>query len=85
MPETTPAETLRSAAAHMCEHHGPEHVRHGFWTALAGLLNERAADYDAMTGGPYGAAGAAFAAGAAGGDEDPALMVARLYLGETGG
>jgi len=74
------ADELRQAARLMREQHGPEHPRHAFWQALCGLLSECAADYDETGDGPYGAAGAAFAAGRHGGDPDPAIMVARAYL-----
>jgi hypothetical protein len=49
----------------------------GVAESLALLLDERAHEYDEMASGPYGAAGAAFVAGAGGGDLDPALAIAR--------
>jgi hypothetical protein len=49
--------------------------------AIAKLLEARAAEYDGYASGPYGEAGAAFVAGDAGGDIDPAVAVARAYLG----
>jgi hypothetical protein len=36
------AETLRRAAALMREQHGPEHVRHEMWSAMAALLDDAA-------------------------------------------
>jgi hypothetical protein len=65
----------------MREHHGPEHGE--FWPALARLLDEVAGDYDNLAAGSYGQAGADFVAGRAGGDIDPAIAVARAYLGEA--
>jgi hypothetical protein len=72
---------LHCAAVHMRDLHGPGHPRHGFWAAVADWLDERAAYYGELAATtPYGAAGAAFVAGDAGGDPDPALTVARAYL-----
>lgn len=51
--------------------------------AVADWLDERARELDDMAAGPYGQAGAAFVAGDFGGDIDPALRVARAYLGES--
>lgn len=49
--------------------------------AIAGWLDETADGYDRYSAIASGAAG--FVAGDAGGDPDPALMVARAYLGEV--
>ena len=81
-PET-PSQVLRRAAGLMREQHGPEHVRHEFWLALAAWLETEADDYGDIASGPYGEAGAAFVAGDVGGDVDPAITVARAYLNET--
>lgn len=51
--------------------------------AVADWLDAEAIHYDELAAGPYGDAGAAFVAGDFGGDMDPALRVARTYLGET--
>ena len=72
----TPAEELRSAAAHIREHHRPGHVRHAFWLAVAGWLDEEATDYEALDTSTQ-----AFLAGDAGGDPDHAIVAARAYLG----
>lgn len=50
--------------------------------AVADWLEVRAREYDGMARGPFGLAGVAFVSGAGGaGDADPALAVARAYLG----
>lgn len=49
--------------------------------AVADWLDSAAGRYDEIAAGPYGPAGAAFVAGDAGGDTDPAVAVARTYLG----
>jgi hypothetical protein len=50
--------------------------------AVADWLDDEAGYYDTLADTPYGAAGAAFVAGDFGGDVDPAVKVARAYLGE---
>jgi hypothetical protein len=50
--------------------------------ALAEWLEAEAISYDELERTPYGTEGAAFVAGDFGGDVDPALKLARLYLGE---
>ena len=79
----SPAGTIRRAAALMREQHGPDHVRHEFWHALAAWLETEACNYDELAAGPYGAVGEAFVAGDFGGDVDPAIVVARAYLEAT--
>lgn len=52
----------------------------GVALAVADWLDARAAEYDEVTSGPYGPAAAAFVAG---GDADPAVTLARIYLGKS--
>jgi hypothetical protein len=49
--------------------------------AVADWLDAEAEHYDDLAASPYGAAGAEFVAGGACGDPDPAIVVARAYLG----
>jgi hypothetical protein len=48
----TPVEELRRAAALMREQHGPDHVRHQFWFALADWLDDEAAGAQTPWGEP---------------------------------
>jgi hypothetical protein len=52
--------------------------------AVAAWLEDRVADYDQLESDGYGVTGAQFVMSAEGGDEDPAITVARAYLGEGG-
>jgi len=75
------AEPLRHAAAEMRRQHGPEHVRHEFWGALADLMESQAAWWEDMAiPDPHGL------------EESPcqdcavfhrATTVARIYLGAS--
>jgi len=65
-----PAEMLRFTAERMQQQHGPEHERHEFWHALAGLLDEAAGRIEDDS--EFGARALI----------NHALTVARAYLGE---
>jgi hypothetical protein len=72
MPEPEgPAATMRRAARQMREQHGPEHVRHEFWSAVADYLENEAVQAPDI-GGVY----------LRGGRTAYALSVARAYLGD---
>ena len=55
---------------------GPE-----FWAALADWLEQAAEGYEVIANSPFGAAGVNFVAGLKSDDPDPAIRVARAYLG----
>ena len=92
----TPAQQLREAADAMRRQHGPEHVRHAFWSAVADWVALCAGEAEGHLGPAEGSQGwgCLFCMGILGDDFntegdaichcwDSVLEVARAYLGES--
>jgi hypothetical protein len=78
MTAGTHADTMRTAAGHMRQHHGPKHPRHRFWTHLADLLDNEAAE--AERGNRFGDEGVNWVLGGS-----TELEIAEAYLDSLDG